>query len=120
MLCGYRVSARLTQETLAERAGLSVNGLRALEAGWRQAPHRDTVEPQVRELGLTGGPRCRLPGAWQRRRERWRKVGNATTPLPPRRPLIGTVTIVAYGRGCAHVATPLAMIDTWNLSGETR
>lgn len=47
----YRVSAGMTQETLAERAGLSVRGLSDLERGARRAPHRDTVLRLAEALG---------------------------------------------------------------------
>jgi tetratricopeptide (TPR) repeat protein/transcriptional regulator with XRE-family HTH domain len=40
----YRREAGLTQEELAERAGLSVRGISDLERDVKQRPHRDTVE----------------------------------------------------------------------------
>jgi predicted ATPase/DNA-binding XRE family transcriptional regulator len=52
LLAGYRTAAGLTQEELAERAALSVRGLRYLERGLRQ-PYRDTVERLVRALDLS-------------------------------------------------------------------
>jgi predicted ATPase/transcriptional regulator with XRE-family HTH domain len=39
----YRRALGLTQEALAERAGVSPRGVRALEAGERRAPQRETV-----------------------------------------------------------------------------
>ena len=40
----YRREAELTQEALAERAGLSVRAIRDIEAGTKHRPRRDTVE----------------------------------------------------------------------------
>jgi len=44
LLRRYRVAAGLTQEELAERAGMSTRGIAALETGERRAPRRATVE----------------------------------------------------------------------------
>jgi predicted ATPase/DNA-binding CsgD family transcriptional regulator/DNA-binding XRE family transcriptional regulator len=49
----------LTQEELAERAGLSVRGISDLERGVVQAPHRDTLELLADALGLTPDERRR-------------------------------------------------------------
>jgi tetratricopeptide (TPR) repeat protein len=40
----HRTAAGLTQEELAERAGLSVDAIGSLERGARRAPHQETVE----------------------------------------------------------------------------
>jgi transcriptional regulator with XRE-family HTH domain len=48
-----RLAAGLSQEELAERAGLSVQGLSALENGRRQAPYRHTVTLLARAMGLS-------------------------------------------------------------------
>lgn len=52
LLTHYRVAAGWTQEELAERAGLSVRGLRYLERGLRR-PYRDTVQRLTRALDLS-------------------------------------------------------------------
>src|SRR5579859_1760930 len=44
LLRSYRTRAGLTQEELAERAGLSRRGIADLERGARRAPHADTVQ----------------------------------------------------------------------------
>jgi len=71
LLRQYRLAAGLTQEALAERAGLSVQGLSLLENGKRQAPYRSTMALLVRALGLSAHEgvtleaavvRARLPG----------------------------------------------------------
>lgn len=49
----YRQHRGLTQEQLAERAGLSARGIRALESGERTSPHRDTVRLLAESLHLS-------------------------------------------------------------------
>src|SRR5262245_4690830 len=43
LLRQYRVEAGLTQEALAERAGLSRRGIADLERGVRRRPYKDTL-----------------------------------------------------------------------------
>ena len=43
LLRSYRLTAGLSQEALAERAGMSVHGIRALERGYRRTPQRGTL-----------------------------------------------------------------------------
>ncbi|MGA9943758.1 MAG: helix-turn-helix domain-containing protein [Candidatus Cybelea sp.] len=52
LLRRFRLAAGLSQEMLAERAGLSANGIGALERGYRRAPQRETLALIVRALGL--------------------------------------------------------------------
>src|ERR1043166_4828386 len=52
LLRQHRVAAGLTQEALAERAGLSVYGIQKLEAGTTH-PYRDTAQRLAQALGLT-------------------------------------------------------------------
>src|SRR5579862_3476988 len=68
LLRRYRLAAGLSQEALAERAGLSVAGLSALENGRRQAPYRHTVALLVRTLGLSPDQAAALEAAAVRRR----------------------------------------------------
>ena len=60
MLRGYRDAARLTQEILAERAGLSPAGVAALESGRRRRPHPHTIQALSDALGLSAGQRADL------------------------------------------------------------
>jgi predicted ATPase/transcriptional regulator with XRE-family HTH domain len=48
-----RMAAGLTQEELAERAGLSARGIQDLERGLRRSPHPDTVRRLWAALGLS-------------------------------------------------------------------
>lgn len=58
-----RQAAGLTQEQLAERAGLTAKGISALERGERQRPYRHTVQALAEALGLAEDKRDALLGA---------------------------------------------------------
>jgi transcriptional regulator with XRE-family HTH domain len=59
----HRLAWGLTQQELAERAGISPRGVRALEAGERQLPQQATVRLLADECRGTGGEgsACRAP-----------------------------------------------------------
>src|SRR6266536_3672597 len=63
LLKHYRTAARLTQEELAERAGLSARGVSDLERGIRRVPHPDTTRRLADALGLGYGAREELFGS---------------------------------------------------------
>ncbi|MFI5272790.1 MAG: ATP-binding protein [Ktedonobacterales bacterium] len=63
LLRRYREAANLTQEALAQRAGLSVRGISDLERGVRQRPRRDTVGLLADALGLPPHRRVLLEAA---------------------------------------------------------
>jgi transcriptional regulator with XRE-family HTH domain len=63
LLRRYRVAAALTQEGLAERAGLSARGVQDLERGVRVAPRLDTVRLLADALGLDPEVRAGLIAA---------------------------------------------------------
>jgi predicted ATPase/transcriptional regulator with XRE-family HTH domain len=54
----YRELAGLSQDQLAERAGLSAKAIGALERGERRRPHPQTVDLLVRALGLGAAERA--------------------------------------------------------------
>ncbi len=56
----------LTQEQLAERAGLSSNAIAALESGRRQRPYPSTMQALSDALGLSEGERTQLVGVLPR------------------------------------------------------
>jgi predicted ATPase/transcriptional regulator with XRE-family HTH domain len=58
----YRLAAGLTQEALAERAGLSPRTIQHLERG-ETRPYRDTAQRLGRALELTGEQRARFEAA---------------------------------------------------------
>ncbi len=53
LLRRHRVAAGLSQEQLAERSGLTAQGISALERGLRRAPYPDTVRRLAAALGLS-------------------------------------------------------------------
>src|SRR5947209_20405692 len=59
----YRVAAGLTQEELAERAGLSAHGISDLERGARSRPYPATVHHLAEALALTAAERAELQAA---------------------------------------------------------
>ncbi|MEU0154559.1 helix-turn-helix domain-containing protein [Micromonospora fulviviridis] len=60
LLREHRMAARLSQEALAETAGVAVRTVRNLEGSRIARPRRRTVEELANALGLTGEPRARL------------------------------------------------------------
>jgi non-specific serine/threonine protein kinase len=62
LLRRFRQTARLTQEELAERAGLSTRGVKYLEAGARQ-PYRDTLQRLATALALAPADQAALEEA---------------------------------------------------------
>lgn len=67
LLRRYRVAAGLTQEDLAERAGLSPKDISDLERGARTHPRRDTVHLLAAALGLTDADRTTFEAAARQR-----------------------------------------------------
>ena len=63
LLQGYRAAAGLSQEELAERAGLSRRGISDLERGVRRAPHPSTARRLANALELAGEDRSELLAA---------------------------------------------------------
>ena len=70
LLRRHRRALALTQEALAERAGVSARAISDLERGARRHPYRETASLLVNALGLTGKERTALLAAARR-------------PLPP-------------------------------------
>jgi non-specific serine/threonine protein kinase len=66
LLRHYRVAARLTQEALAERAGLSTRGIADLERGARLVPHPDTLRRLTGALNLEELDHATLAAAGRR------------------------------------------------------
>src|SRR5438067_2283800 len=65
LLLRYRRAAGLTQEALAERAGLSARGISDLERGARRLPRHDTLALLDAALALAPGDRAALRAAAQ-------------------------------------------------------
>lgn len=63
LLRRHRLAAVLTQERLAERAGISATGIAALETGRRRAPRATTVRLLIDALGLNDAAQAELVAA---------------------------------------------------------
>ena len=74
-----RRNAGLTQEELAERAGLSVRAVSNLERGINRAPHRDTLDMLARALDLSPMDRAR----WEQTRSRESGRTSISSPRIP-------------------------------------
>src|SRR5437868_4971762 len=68
LLRQYRREAGLTQEELAERAGLSARGVSDLERGLKRTPHPFTVQQLANALQLSPEERATLENAVSQRR----------------------------------------------------
>jgi transcriptional regulator with XRE-family HTH domain len=79
LLKHYRLAAGLTQEALAERAGLSARSISDMERGLRRAPYQDSVGKLAQALGLSDAGRAQLEAA-ARRRSAPRLPRSAGTP----------------------------------------
>ncbi|HEV8613363.1 MAG TPA: helix-turn-helix domain-containing protein, partial [Gemmatimonadales bacterium] len=67
LLRRHRIAAGLTQQALADRAGLSVRGIADLERGARRYPHFHTLRCLATALELSPADRVALVAAGQRR-----------------------------------------------------
>jgi predicted ATPase/transcriptional regulator with XRE-family HTH domain len=96
----HRIAAALSQEALAERAGLSVRAIGDLERGIHQVPRLETLRLLTEALGLADNDRAELLAAARPQalapipREHVRLHPSAVVPVPPTR-LIGRETEVA-------------------------
>ncbi|MGN6698086.1 MAG: ATP-binding protein [Thermomicrobiales bacterium] len=88
LLARYRRAAGLTQEELAERAGLSTRGLSDLERGLRRRPHPETVRLLAQALALPANDRMALQVAAQAKPQPATAPPTAPLPQPPT-PLLG-------------------------------
>ncbi len=89
LLRRYRMATGLTQEALAERAGLSLRGVSDLERGLRRVPYPNTVERLSEALRLGAIDRAALQAAG---RPGHPGVQNESASLPPRSALPGPLT----------------------------
>src|SRR5947209_7224679 len=87
LLRRYRLASGLSQEALAERAGLHAETVGALERGLSHAPQRETVRLLAGALGLGAEERAALEAAIVRRRgprataPPWPAQGAASAPF---------------------------------------
>ena len=92
LLRRHRTLAGLSQEALAERSGLTPNGIGALERGTRTRPHPHTIHVLAEALELSPADRAAFAGAATDRRARPAnpepEPALAALPVPPS-PVIG-------------------------------
>ncbi len=109
MLRRYRAAANLSQEELAERAGLSARAISDLERGVKRSPRKDTVELLANALALSPRKRALFistarPGLALATPQPIRSVtGDLTTPL---------TSLVGRERELLAVVRLLALADT--------
>jgi len=72
----HRLAAGLSQEALAERAGISVRGISDLERGLRRVPHPATLARLADALQLSPDQRATLLAVRS-------EAGTRATPRPP-------------------------------------
>jgi class 3 adenylate cyclase/tetratricopeptide (TPR) repeat protein/DNA-binding XRE family transcriptional regulator len=102
----YRITAGLTQETLAERTGLSVRGIADLERGARRFPHVDTIRRLAEALQLAPADRAALVAAGQRAGGSVERV--PASPLSRTCPRCGRENALA-ARFCSGCGKPLEL-----------
>src|SRR5262245_29490683 len=95
-----RLARGLTQEALAERAGLSARAISDLERGINRAPRKETLRLLADALQLSAEARSRLEAAL-----RW-AASAGTLTAPERRPSSDPTHIPLTGR--AHELARLA------------
>jgi predicted ATPase/transcriptional regulator with XRE-family HTH domain len=66
LLRRHRIAAGLTQEALAERAGLSTRGISDLERGARELPRKDTLRLLLQVLDVSAADRAAFVAAARR------------------------------------------------------
>jgi predicted ATPase/class 3 adenylate cyclase/DNA-binding XRE family transcriptional regulator len=98
LLRRYRQAAGLTQEELAERAGLSRRGIADLESGARKTPRKDTVALLAAALGLSEEERTAFVGGARRGAGQVTLAASAASPPSPH-PGESTTPVVALPTG---------------------
>ncbi len=91
LLRGYRLAAGLSQEALADRAGLSAHAISDLERGARRFPYPDTVQRLATALALPDVERKRLGNSARRHPAKGELPSNVASKALPIQPnaLIG-------------------------------
>src|SRR5215469_7035409 len=80
----FRLAAGLTQEELAERAGLSTRAISNLERGVSQSPHQATLDLLAQALELNASERAELEAAMRLYRRGLRSISSLLKfPSPP-------------------------------------
>jgi predicted ATPase/transcriptional regulator with XRE-family HTH domain len=122
----WRLRAGLTQEALAERAGLAAGAVQALERGVRRAPYPHTLAALADALGLTPEERAALVAAAPPRAAAAKRAAPDPAHLPPsnvpapRTPLIGRADELAgLGALLTDATTRLVTVTGVGGTGKT-
>jgi predicted ATPase/DNA-binding XRE family transcriptional regulator len=100
LLRSRRLRAGLSQETLAERAGISVDAVSGHERGLRWAPKRETVAALADALQLAGEDRAEFETSAERKRPAPRATHRPANNLPwQRSSFVGRETEIAHAGG---------------------
>lgn len=83
LLKQHRIAAGLSQEALAERSGVSIDAISALERGLRQAPYKTTLDSLIAALSLDDDARDELEEA--------AALGRTRRPHTARRDVLGNL-----------------------------
>ncbi len=119
LLRRYRVAAGLTQEELAERAGLSVRTVSDLERGVNRSPRKDTLPLLAAALGLTSEERRHLEAASRQPDAAPSFSRNVAVPSAP--PLVGrTKELALLERHLAGEGPPVLLLAGEPGIGKTR
>jgi predicted ATPase len=103
LLRHHRLAAGLTQEGLAERAGLAVRSIPGLEAG-EHTPQRSTLQRLAEALGLTPEQRRRLQAASGRLASPGGTLRRAAARRPPHNLPVQLTSFIGRDRELAEVA----------------
>src|SRR5690349_11530388 len=122
LLRRYRLAANLTQEELAEQAGISTRGLSDLERGARGLPRKDTLQLLLQALDLPQADRAALVAAARRPVAARAAQGHDPAALPvPLTPLVGReAEIAAVSALLAEPAVRLVTLTGPGGTGKTR
>ena len=105
LLRRYRLAARLTQEQLAELAGMSVRGLSDLERGARRLPRSETIHLLSEALNLSLDDRAILEIAARQHRVSSAQVSGGSLAISPYRLSLGVPRSWLYWIICWKMAS---------------
>jgi tetratricopeptide (TPR) repeat protein/DNA-binding XRE family transcriptional regulator len=121
LLRSYRLAAGLTQEQLAERAGLSAHGISNLERGVRRLPYRHTVQQLADALQLSGADRADFEDTGRASGEPVPDAPPASSPSMSAQPMTGRVAErAALDRHIRGMGPPVVLLAGEPGIGKTR
>jgi predicted ATPase/transcriptional regulator with XRE-family HTH domain len=118
LLYRYRSAAKLSQESLAEKAGLSTRTISDIETGFAKSPRLVTILLIAEALSLDEAPRARLREAARKAPARSKAPAKdgATVALPLMAPLVGRDADAAAA-GALLVDTNVRLLTLYGAAG---